>query len=222
MSNPFNSGPIAPERNPPINPQYYSPRERVIINLTPLAVVPITSITNANPCVIGTSPQFLPTGDLVLITQVNGTTQLNGNIYKILSSNLSSITINVDSTSFGAYISGGEVTDVSLPVGVIVTTAEPTQVFAGQLVRFLIPSYWGANRLNNQTAYVNIVLAPNQFIVDTSPALLSPFGLSSFAPHYPQLPQVVPVGDVNTGPINMGRTNNQTYIDGSFINISPN
>ena len=74
----------------------------------------ITAITQANPCVI-TCDNTIGANQNVIITGVLGMTQLNfnsseNNYYNIISSSLTSITINVDSTSFGAYISGGTVT----------------------------------------------------------------------------------------------------------------
>lgn len=49
----------------------------------------------------------LDSGQKVFISGILGTIELNGNEYTILSSTPTSITINVDSTSFTPYISGG-------------------------------------------------------------------------------------------------------------------
>lgn len=143
MTNPFNSGPIAPERNPPITPQYYSPRARFI----------------------------------------------------------SAITLGITTT---------------------ITTQDPNQFVVGQLVRLLIPSYWGSVQLNEVQGYVTQVLSDTQFVIDINSSDASAFGLSSSHPAVYQNPQVIPVGDVNTGPINsQGRSNQITNIPGSFIDISP-
>lgn len=79
-----------------------------------LQVSNITGITNAYPCVITTNNAFGANG-MVEIDGVVGTTQLNGNIYQIISATASSITINVDSSAFGVYISGGTVTAMEMP-----------------------------------------------------------------------------------------------------------
>ena len=66
----------------------------------------ITGATKANPCVLSTTAQF-ENGQLILITGVVGMTQLNGNIYQVISSTPTTVTINVDSTGFDNYVSGG-------------------------------------------------------------------------------------------------------------------
>ena len=73
---------------------------------TPLT---ITGATNANPCVL-TCNNTLAANQYVLIQNVQGMTQLNNNVYIILSATTTSINIGVDSTTFGTYVSGGTVT----------------------------------------------------------------------------------------------------------------
>lgn len=67
----------------------------------------ITGATNANPCVL-TANNTLSTATSIHISGIVGMTQLNGNRYNILSRTSTTITIDVDSTSFGTYISGGQ------------------------------------------------------------------------------------------------------------------
>lgn len=69
----------------------------------------IISITLGNPTIIGTINEFVA-GQNVTISGVVGTTQLNGNTYEVLSASSTDIEINVDSTLFTAYVSGGLVT----------------------------------------------------------------------------------------------------------------
>lgn len=66
----------------------------------------ITGATNANPCVLTCSGQF-EIGTLITISGVVGMTQLNNNTYQVTNSTTTTVTINVDSTAFGVYISGG-------------------------------------------------------------------------------------------------------------------
>jgi len=73
----------------------------------------ITGATQAYPCVL-TVNNYFSAGQMVLIQGVLGMTQLNGNVYQIISSTLTTLTINVDSTSFTAYSSGGTATAVGL------------------------------------------------------------------------------------------------------------
>lgn len=67
----------------------------------------ITGVTNANPGVVQSTGFGLPTGTTVLITGVGGMTQLNGNTYTITVIDANHFSINVDTTAFGAYTSGG-------------------------------------------------------------------------------------------------------------------
>lgn len=69
----------------------------------------ITGATQANPCVLTANNSFL-LNQKILITGVVGMTQLNGNIYTITTVTPTTITINVDSTAFTAYSSGGTAT----------------------------------------------------------------------------------------------------------------
>lgn len=85
-------------------------------NLSPAAS--ITGATQANPCVLTANNSF-SIGDKVYINYVKGMTQLNGNTYTITNVSGTTITINVDSTAFGAYTSGGFATDISVTSGTI-------------------------------------------------------------------------------------------------------
>lgn len=71
----------------------------------------ITGATQANPCVLTTTTTF-GVGQLVTISGVGGMTQLNGNTYTVTAATPTTITINVDSTSFTAYTAGGTVSGI--------------------------------------------------------------------------------------------------------------
>lgn len=77
---------------------------------------PITGATQANPCVLTCTGAF-PAGSLLKIQGVEGMTELNfdeisNNYYNVISSNSTTVTIEVDSTAFTAYTSGGTATRV--------------------------------------------------------------------------------------------------------------
>jgi hypothetical protein len=77
----------------------------------------ITGATQANPLVL-TCNNTLDAGHLIQISGVLGMTQLNSvdglpHIYQILSRTDTHITIDVNSTAFGAYVSGGIATPVT-------------------------------------------------------------------------------------------------------------
>lgn len=114
--------------------------------------VTISNATQTNPVVLTIATPL--TASLVLITGVSGMTELNGNIYQILSGTATTRSIDVDGFAFNAYTSGGTASTVG---------PQPSQA------------------------------------------------------------QILAIGDINSGVINTnGRTQNQTYINGSFIDISPN
>jgi len=69
----------------------------------------ITNATQTSPCVLTITEPYNG-GNAVLIQNVSGMTELNGNVYQVLSGNATSITINVNASSFSAYISGGTAT----------------------------------------------------------------------------------------------------------------
>ncbi len=73
-----------------------------------LNVFTITGITLGTTTTI-TVDNSLDAGQQVLISGVVGTTELNGNVYTILSATPTSIVINVKSSSFTPYISDGTV-----------------------------------------------------------------------------------------------------------------
>lgn len=102
-------------------------------------------------------------------------------------------------------------------------TSFPTTIAAnlviGQEVRFLIPPTYGIRQLNEMTGIVIDLPSATQVTVDIDSRLFD-----AFIPSPPQgntRPQLVALGDYNSGQTNTGRTGNITYVPGSFINISP-
>lgn len=116
------------------------------------------------------------------------------------------------------------ITAISTGITTTVTTSVNNNYVIGQQVRLIIPSKFGSRKLNEVTGFVIDIPAPNQVILDinsigtdpfiASPAFL-PFEMNTRA-------QILAIGDENSGRINAtGRTNQGTFILGSFINISP-
>lgn len=119
------------------------------------------------------------------------------------------------------FYSPREKTITALTTGVTtaITTDGDNEYVVGQLVRLLIPSYYGSFQINGLLGYVIDKPASDEVIVDINSSGANAFIANpSFGPN---LPKIIPVGDINTGVVNQGRNNNQTFIDGSFINISP-
>lgn len=69
----------------------------------------ITDIIKAAPAIITSPGHAITTGDSVFIENVYGMTSINGGPYPVISVTQNTITINVDSTNFNDYISGGEI-----------------------------------------------------------------------------------------------------------------
>lgn len=68
----------------------------------------ISNITNAVNAVVTSANHGLVSGTAVIINNVGGMTELNGNSYNITVINANSFFLNVDSTGFGAYTAGGD------------------------------------------------------------------------------------------------------------------
>lgn len=72
----------------------------------------ITGATKATQCVLTCSSSF-KTGNQITISGVSGMTQLNGIETQILRATSTTLTLNVNSTGFSAYVSGGTATLVT-------------------------------------------------------------------------------------------------------------
>ena len=81
--------------------------------LTPFVSSPyvssVTNINQSNDATVTASNSFR-IGDLITFSDVEGMTEVNGNSYNVLTANATSFTINVDTTSFTAYTTGGTAT----------------------------------------------------------------------------------------------------------------
>jgi hypothetical protein len=91
--------------------------------------------------------------------------------------------------------------------------------YIGQQIRLIIPPTFGCRTLNNETGYILSITGTDQITVSIDSTNAEPFVASSATTKA----QVIPVGDINSGRINAsGRSSTATYIQGSYINISPN
>ncbi len=69
----------------------------------------ITNVTQSNPAIVTAANNYV-VGQQVTISGVVGMVQLNGNTYTVTAADALSFTLNVDSTGFTAYVSGGTTT----------------------------------------------------------------------------------------------------------------
>lgn len=108
---------------------------------------------------------------------------------------------------------------ITLGQTTLITTTQDHNYVIGQLVRLIIPPSNGCRQLNEQQGYVLSIPNTNQVILNIYSAGGDPF----VSAVNPQQPQILAIGDVNTGVVNNnGRASTGTYVPGSFINISPN
>lgn len=100
-------GPIAPENNPPINPQYYLPSVFTISEITLGSNTTVTTSTNNN-YVVGQSIRLL-------IPESYGSFQLNGltgNVIAIPAAN--QVVVNINSSNANAFVIGPTTTPAQI------------------------------------------------------------------------------------------------------------
>jgi hypothetical protein len=110
------------------------------------------------------------------------------------------------------------ISGITLGQTTIVSSDNDMDYVVGQLVRLIIPPSFGCRQLNGVTAYVISIPSSTQVELDLYSQGGDPYTSSTETTK----PQILGIGNINQGSINAsGRTNNQTYIPASFINISP-
>ena len=116
------------------------------------------------------------------------------------------------------------ISGISVGITTIVTTTLDMDYVIGQLVRLTIPSKYGSRALNEVDGYVLSIPTTNSVEIDINSLGTDPFIASpTFLPFQSRtLPQIMAIGDINTGAINAtGRLNTGTFLPGSFLDISP-
>jgi hypothetical protein len=111
------------------------------------------------------------------------------------------------------------ISDVLLGQTTIITTTVNLDYSIGQLCRLIIPPLFGCRQLNEQEGYVISLPSTNQVELDIDSSQNVDLFITSTATTQPQ---ILAVGDVNTGTLNSNGSITQTFIPGSFIDISPN
>lgn len=107
---------------------------------------------------------------------------------------------------------------LSIGVTTTVTTSVDHNYVVGQQVRLLIPPAAQSIQLNETSSIVISIPATNQVVLN-----LNSTGANTFvAVSSGTKPQILAIGDVNSGQINSSGPMSETiYVPGSFINISP-
>lgn len=137
--------------------------------LTPISTVSsaITAITAANPCVVTVAnASSMKLNDVIFINDVLGMVQINNIGYVITNITGNNITIDVDSTAFTAYTSGGTVWDISQTTGNFVNLFPETTYASldSPDVRFANSKLWKRIYFSNisQLFQLQITLNDNQ------------------------------------------------------------
>jgi hypothetical protein len=109
------------------------------------------------------------------------------------------------------------ISSITLGQTTTVTTTANQDYVIGQECRLIIPPTNGCRQLNEKTGLVIEIQSPTQVVLNIDSSVnVDAFQSSTSTTQ----PQILAIGDINTGAINKGRTNNGTHIPGSFINIS--
>lgn len=107
---------------------------------------------------------------------------------------------------------------LSLGETTTVTTGVDNNYVIGQLVRLIIPIGYGSRELTGQTGYVIQIPASNQVVLNINSKNVNAFINASLL----QVPQIIAIGDVNSGIISStGSRNVMITVPGAFVNISP-
>jgi hypothetical protein len=110
------------------------------------------------------------------------------------------------------------ISNIAIGITTIVTTVLSMDYVIGQLCRMLVPDGYGCREINEMVGYVISIPDANQVILDINSQYASSFINTALR----QLPQIIAIGDINTGHINpFGPKRTRPYIPGSFRNISP-
>lgn len=83
----------------------------------------ITGITLANPCVVTSPNHGFQSGARVLVSSVLGTVELNGNTYTVTVIDQNNVSLNVNSTLFTPYVSGGFISTDDILLQRLITSA---------------------------------------------------------------------------------------------------
>lgn len=244
MGVPF-PGPVPLYTNPPIQPQYYTPRVRVISGIT----------LGRSTLVTTTTPMDYAIGQQVrlIIPPANGCRQLNQKTGFIINPtfNFSDLLTDTDGADTYTnnllqdvvpYFPNATVVPGTVQIQIDKNNANQSNYSDNGAGSLYICS--GSNSLisssidyssgsfnflfsNPPTTGLSVIafflyyknLAPNSMYVGIDSSGFDPFVAASINEN----PQIVAIGDVNTGATNSNGINSTlTYIPGSFRNISPN
>lgn len=211
------SYPIPAYQNVPIEPQFYQPRRFVISDIA-LGQTTLVTTSTDHDYVIGQQVRLI-------IPAIFGSYQLNETFGYVLSiPTTSSFVVSIYSIGADAFIPSpytATITNITQATSAVVTANNNFHV--GQTVVF--SSVGGMTEINGLFGIIT-VRSPTVFTVAINTLTFTPYGsggIASLAGVPQNQAQTLAIGDANTGQVNAsGRTNQSTFIPGSFIDISPN
>jgi hypothetical protein len=126
----------------------------------------ISSIAASNPVNVTSNTHGFNDGDLVRFDEIEGMTELNGNIYKVANKTANAFDLtdlddnNINGTAFGVYSSGGEVRKLVTTIsGLTHLEGQRVTAYADGAVDGTHTVASGAITLNNAAAVVTVGLA---------------------------------------------------------------
>jgi len=210
------SFPIPVYANVPIQADFYQPSRFVISAITEGLYTTVTTTEDHN-YVVGQQVR-------ILIPRLYGAQQLNGVAGMVIAiPSATMVTIDIDSTYANAFISNpltSVITGASNTDPLILTTSNPFLI--GNYVT--ISGVTGMTELNGNS-YQILSGNTTTLTLNVDAATYGVYaggGLATLVTTEFSVPQIIALGDNNSGQINSsGRSNLGTFIPGSFENISP-
>lgn len=208
-------GPSPAYSNVVINADYYNPSRFQVSNVTRGVTTTVTTVGNQNYVI----------GQLVrlLIPKIYGIQQINEQQGIVVSlPSATSVEVNINSSSYDPFVSSpytATITNISQAYPCVVTASN--SFVTGQFVE--ISGVAGMTEINGQTAKI-LSCTSSSFTLLLNTTHYSGYtsaGTATLLANIYAYPQIVAVGDYNSGPVNTVPSSMGTYIPGSFINVSP-
>lgn len=110
------------------------------------------------------------------------------------------------------------ISNITLGIVTVVTTTENVNYFIGQVVRLIIPPANGCRQLNGKQGVVISIPTANQVEISINSSVNVDVFVTSLESNQPQ---ILAIGDINSGQTNLTPSNQNVSIPGAFINVSP-
>lgn len=184
--------------------------------LGPAVALTSTYITQASPALVTSTSHGLVTGDVVYLYATTTMLQVGGIPYTVTKVDANTFTINVVSSGFAAaatagyfkkvlypnlYLPGARyITAITTGTTTLIGVSQNHNMVVGQQVQFSIPSQWGMTQLDGLKGYITAVASSTLTVAINSTSFTAfAYPTSATAGLGVSFPQVIPIGDSNTG-----------------------